>query len=1145
MSSTRLTILSSGISLKEKYEKELLLHSLAGETKRRKRLLKVAVWNVNNKDKFSNQIMEKYIYFVVSAYKKFGIDIMIIFNANFTDRLNWYGYNFMRFEFVTLLWIQNIILRPKLIDNIIRIAEIKVYISLNRGINNDVIELSQIEKGIMNSIKSKDLLIGLYNDAIFKYIKANKRNVVDNNLVNIIGKVMGYCKIISTPYNLESIFVFQICRELECNIGVRLSKIKGNNTIKDIGRILDGSKPRTWPSIKKSFNWNVLYGELKTMSHLMGKVMENQLAPIYKRWNGVWTIFRKEPFLGSSLPDSVIFSYKILLGDSQDKKYELVDIPRGVDTGTFRKEIMKEAFRDVKGGLNEDRRLKILTSQIRSAKSEAGNFDLYKIKDIVDGLKKWIKDRGRIAVRGGKSNQNFIRSLLRRVINLLNIEATRQIMVTFFLLKNIKLQTASDTRMIAIAPTLIKIFEVIIYKEVIQEAEKIMAKDEDNWQYQYGARHNSSTTKAMIEVRERVSNFGAKGIIALDIRKGYESVSFDKLKLAVKHFVGYGDLRLRFLLLSWVVFVQNLNVMVSGIVIRKTCGIPMGLMLSPLMFVVYVHYLLRNLDSWFRRNLFMYIDDIILILDNNQDVEREAITGIVTSVQKVNTIVDALAKGNLFINFDKANLITNSNILMEQMLRVYPNIKAGGVLKYLGREIMLKGELLLQVNPNIDKGFFALLRQVPYWAPLIIRIAVFNGGLESNSRYQALMWEISVECKRNLFYRAKTFYSLAFEKLTDIEVLFILGNYFRLSWNAFYVKQWFFNSEGDKSYIQAVSEQKKMDRMKAIKEAMKFGVSSLDEVTNEHFDEWFSYEMVANMADEADNYWDAWLSISNFLWVKFRQMILMEYWIEECNPKNRKDLDKESDNCFSWNKLFCWLIGIFDKFGNPIQFTLVKRFAILLDMIFLYFDNDKLLSVLHILDEHLIKMVNLIIINESMGELKLDININMVMDLDQETITNRLISKIVLIDVIGGKGFEKINESSTWKGIFILAGKEFCKIADLLNRQIATRNLTLDQIHKENKRIKKAFKALRRKTIKILLIIDSVYKDNVIERKDVYDILTYIEVMGMLYKEELEKQIQIFESAEYYIEDKRKLAIDSNLELNYIETLKNQDSMNA
>lgn len=1136
MSTARLTINATGpFADLEKFEKELLLHKGVYKTKKKKRVISIGVWNINNaSNEFPTILKENYIFFMVTALRKFAIDILILFNSGIDKRVNWNGYNCFCFGNVVLLWNQAITLRPNILENnkVINIEEIKLVISLDNKSAKVINELSKIEQSIIMRKKQRYMLIGVFRSSLFSASNFNgNRSILDVEELNVFGKILNGYKIISTPYELNNFYLFNITKIVEASLGVRLVKVKSKITCKDISNILEGEEPKSILRLKKSFNWKILHGEFETISHIMSKIIDNQLSPIFAKYNGIWVDYRKEPYLGNSVPENIVFSYKTLLLDNPRKKYEYVKIPKGIDIGTFPKDVLNSVFHYEKGKNYETLRLENLLKQIKwKSNSSAANFDMYRIKDILKGMKKWFKTKGKKAIAGKRSYQFSIRNLLRRIIYSLNRGVNKQVMVSFFLLKDSKLLTASDTRMIAIAPTLLKIFEILIYKEVVEASDKIMAED-DGWRYQFGARLNSSTSKAMINVRDIVLKTHASGIITLDITKGYESVVFSKLKLAVQYFIGSRNLRLRFLLLAWVTFVQNLDILVSGEVIKKTQGIPMGLMLSPLFFIIYVNYLLRNVKSHIIDRLSMYIDDILYILHEKGTVTART-EGNITYPEirdpgkEISAIVDALSKGNLMINFKKAKLVTSSKGIINNVTALYSGLEIGNSVKFLGREIILKGELLLSVDLDIDRGMFNLIRQVHEWVPLVIRLAIFNGGLEASSRFQALMFEISFECKRNLFNRAKVFYAPAFHNIMDIQLLFILGNYFRYSFNAIEIKDWV------DVYPKGLSNDMHNFRMDRVKDCLSFDIPRIDNVMAENFDNWITYGLFeSSWSKYGEDFWKVWKLFTKKVWIKFKTLMLFEYWKEIAGP-NVKDTKSDSPACFSWNKLCYWLIAVDDK-DNCEEISITKRFAILLDLAFMQEVDVNMKQIIiqfnNVIDEWFISLL------KSEFTKECSFTDKVIKDINFNEIASELLTKIMLMEVIVRKRFNDFIRMKGFADVVFTMNNIWSEAALILEKDQADLEFELHQIKIGQKAIKKMIRSVRKNTIRVLLAIDSVYMDSNFKKASLTYVTSYLNVMQDLYKEQIDKQMKILEIVSFQLDEQDRFVIDQNIEYNYLQ----------
>lgn len=1058
---------------------------------------------------------EEFIFFIINTYKKFNIDILFIWNSKIVNNGNWYGYNSFMLNNLLILWNQNLIIRPEKIDNegVVFIKDIKLLVAIN-----DVsVNLFDLERNVLFKKKSEYSLLGIVNSNILENNKIKaKINFLDvERKVIFAGRTLNAIKIIPTIFGLSSIGLFFVFRNVECSLGPRLQKIKSKETISDIKNILNNEEPKSILSFKKVFYWNIFRGSFGTISYLLGKIMVNQIAPIFEKWNGLWSSFRKEPFLGKIIPNTVIFSYKILLGDDDNKKYFVSEPIEGIDLDTFTKGTLKSAFYAGKDCLKESLRYNLIMSNLKhtGTSSEAANFDMYRLKDIMKGVKEWFEEKTEGAISGNLRDQNAIRSLLYNIIEKLNKNCDKQYMVAFFLLKDPKLVSASDTRMIVVAPTLFKIFEVIIYNEVVKICNDIMDQNANKWQYQYGARFASSTTKAMVDLRDKVGEHNVKGIMFMDISKGYESVNLKLLMDAIKDFIGVSNLRCRFLLLSWVSFVSNIDIIIAGKVIKRTKGIPMGLMLSPLMFIIYVEFWLRKIDN--KQNLIMYIDDIALILSD--DIEENP-------AQSIKKISDNLLKGGLFMNLNKAKLLSDDEKLINQIKEEIPDIISAKVVKYLGRDISMKGESLIPGNIMYRNDIVSLMAKVPIWSPLIIRLSIFNGGLEARNLFQAMMWEIPREVKETLVERARIFYTPCFGNLRHWQLILLLNNYFRLSFSAYMVKEWLKITPNKKNVPINIREK----RIEQIKECLKFSTTEsryYDALIDARFrdaENWIDYGIIEKCWN--NDYFLFWKNLTRKIWNEYKYMILKNIW-------TRPSPDAEKN--YYWNEAYCWLIGVESKEKGIIYISIIKRFAVLLDMLTGEMKNEAIQEVIYLLNSRLEFCMECIINDLDYGEI--DIEFIRHDKIDTLMVNKEFLTKIALLEVLNKDGYLNVLRDDMWIEIMKESGEQFLAFYSLLARAVGgkhygNKKISDYQVKKQNRAWINKLNDVREKIIKWLLMIDSIYKDQNIELKNVQIIITYMKTMKILYKNELDKQLEIFNLVEFQLEEDERFVISGNLE---------------
>ena len=112
----------------------------------------------------------------------------------------------------------------------------------------------------------------------------------------------------------------------------------------------------------------------------------------------------------------------------------------------------------------------------------------------------------------------------------------------------------------------------------------------------------------MYYLRYKIDRYQATGLINVDITKGYERVNFANLVKAIDLLDSISTKRL---FKVWAFMVFNLDYLINGKVVKSTKGIPMGLALSPVAFVLYMHKALENIDKEY---LVSYMDDLSILM---------------------------------------------------------------------------------------------------------------------------------------------------------------------------------------------------------------------------------------------------------------------------------------------------------------------------------------------------------------------------------------------------------------------------------------------------------------------------------------------------------------------------------------------------
>jgi hypothetical protein len=260
-------------------------------------------------------------------------------------------------------------------------------------------------------------------------------------------------------------------------------------------------------------------------------------------------------------------------------------------------------------------------------------------------------------------------------------------------------------------------------------------------------------------------------------------------------------------------------------------------------------------------------------------------------------------------------------------------------------------------------------------------------------------------------------------------------------------------------------------------------------------------------------------------------MVLFKYWASKVGEENIDDWSFENENCFSWNKLFSWLLGIIGDYDEVYEISIIRRYSLLLDMVFKKCYDDRLLLLVYSINIQLNDIFVYILRDE---DLRIDLNKVQVLDIDEDNTIIQFISIIVMLNVICKNWLAKI-KGNRWKEIVSFTGEGLSMIIGSLNNDLASVEYTLDNIEERKslirKKLKKIFKTLRVN----MLVLDSIYKYKKFDGKDVFFIASYCEIMKIIYKEELDKQGELFDIVDFQLDDNDKIVIDLDIDIDYIQ----------
>lgn len=610
---------------------------------------------------------------------------------------------------------------------------------------------------------------------------------------------------------------------------------------------MDGITPKFQPKISLPQYRIGLNDREKTINAMIDEYLNNNTRKLFQKYNFIWKWGRREPFLGKTVKPRVKETYAIHLREKRNKTYEEIKPIKNID--------------------------KVWTDNltVKITKSKAINHEFISLTNITIAINEYLLDPE-------KQGIDFINNII-KVANELKEELNAEV---FFLQKNKIINDFGDVRVIMIVPTLIKIYESVIFNKIMSYLSELLGR----FNYQYGGVIGGSTYQAMLKVKKLQNMKDSGGVILFDMAKGYDTVNLKILETCIWKIK---DEMIRQLLLAWVIMVKNMDVIVNGEKIYRTRGIPMGLGLSPIIFVFYVHNALENIP---KDKLAMYVDDIAMGLEKWAWKQ---------SVHDINKLIEALARFELIINEKKTQFDTCNKMLTVELEKRFKRFSS---TKYLGRMITVNGDGLVRADDRFVNLKGNRTNAMVYWATFFVKRIIFNAALDAKLRYKLLMWSTSSKLIRQALWKNNwSFFRKTMHCYSYVQLIFSVFNLFRYCIDIIDINKW-------KNQIKKKEMNEKMLK-EAIIDKLNTGIEQIDTVL-EKID--VSCKDISMAKDEFKN---AKIFLDK-LWDKFKNAAIDAYL-------ERKKAEK---------------IEVYENIGKFCKSKLFKSFSILQLVAFLHFNKN-------------------------------------------------------------------------------------------------------------------------------------------------------------------------------------------------------------
>lgn len=699
--------------------------------------VKIAVWNCQRLNKLQTNQRYVKLEFLRDLLNENRFDI--IYLVDIDDKQNVVHLNGYRkiLEGRNILFIKNYIYNEFFVSkNIIYDARSKlafVYATPNIA---DKVFKNNIHWLVLN----KYTLIGDFNLKSNKWlndwvVSFDGEDSLQSGILN--AKNCKNCISTAAPSDHKFISAF-VKIDIAHGLNLKTKEISYRHSYDVVNDICKGLIPKFEPKIVVNKGLINLNDRENTVNFMIADFLNGNVKKIYKKYNYLWKGNKREPFLGTVVPESVVKSFAKHYLENKNKEYKVCENANIIDNEFFNKLIIKKT------------------------KSKALNNEFVSLSNISKALNEiWTSDNV-----NKKEIFNNIINVANRIKSSLNAQ-------TFFLQKNSQLRDCNDVRTIVIVPTVLKMYESIVFDCVVDYVSALFNVKE---LYQFGGVRRGSCFAAMQVIRLKLQKFKSDSILMLDLSKGYDSIKFDVLDNCINEYID--DERIRLIMLNWSKMASNINIVMNNYKIKKDRGIAMGLSLSPIIFVLYVDFALKSIN---KDCLIMYIDDLSIII-------RDCISKDKGNTVLVNQVIENLNRVGLVINKEKTKLLSSNPSIIAEFDGEFEVVEED---KFLGRKLLLTSDGIIIA----DNRFYNLrgfrVKACPYWATFFIKRLIHISSLEAKLRYKTFMWAIGDTATICAIWRNNwAFFKSAMGLYSYVQMVFSVFNLFRYSIDAVDILKW-------------------------------------------------------------------------------------------------------------------------------------------------------------------------------------------------------------------------------------------------------------------------------------------------------------------------------------------------------------------